>query len=386
MKEKILEIQKKLNVKLANFFYKNKIKHFRITSLGNSIATGYSIYRTTKPLLLRNKNLVETLKLFNITTDIYHFARAQNNSDEHMLEWLLTNTKQSDINKLNRYDFNDTTNGLPTKITSDKINEYYPDYIEKDLGLNDIVSNKDANMANVIVYNGCTGTFLDNMSRGSILKGLSLQGFNRDILSLEAILKYINTQNRYNNSNTQVYICGVPNFLGINLSEIVNRKLKKITSEFPNTVYVEPVKSKFFYKELEANENDKLENLQTKIKQLLFKIDIHYDEKEYLKLNNNIISSIHNNYLLVDSLISIDRIFYQFSKKIELEKIKMTNEEIQNTLYNLLITITEKFNSPKLKRKFLNIVKRYLTNRYSYDFYYLGKKNITNSINKLNIK
>ena len=274
MKEKILEIQEKLNVKLANFFYKNKIKHFRITSLGNSIATGYSIYRTTKPLLLRNKNLVETLKLFNITTDIYHFARAQNNSDEHMLEWLLTNTKQSDINKLNRYDFNDTTNGLPTKITSDKINEYYPDYIEKDLGLNDIVSNKDANMANVIVYNGCTGTFLDNMSRGSILKGLSLQGFNRDILSLEAILKYINTQNRYNNSNTQVYICGVPNFLGINLSEIVNRKLKKITSEFPNTVYVEPVKSKFFYKELEANENDKLENLQTKIKQLLFKIDM----------------------------------------------------------------------------------------------------------------
>ena len=386
MNKKILEIQEKLNVKLADFFYKNKIKHFRITSLGNSIATGYSIYRTTKPLLLRNKDLVKTLKSFNITTDIYHFARAQNNSDEHILEWLLNNVKQSDINKLNRYDFNDTINGLPNKITSEEINEYYPDYIEKDLGLNDIIANKDANMANVIVYNGCTGTFLDNMSRGSILKGLSLQGFNRDILSIESVLKYINTQNRYNYSNTQVYICGVPNFLGINLSEIVNRKLKKIASEFPNTVYVEPVKSKFFYKELEANENDKLENLQTKIKQLLFKIDIHYDEEEYLKLNNNIISAINDNYLLIDSLISIDRIFYQFSKKIELEKIKMTNEEIENTLYNLLITITKKFNNLNLKRKFLHIVKKYLTNRYSYDFYYLGKKNINNSINKLNTK
>lgn len=386
MKEKVLEIQEKLNIKLANFFYKNQIKHFRITSLGNSIATGYSIYRTTKPLLLRNKNLIKTLKSFNITTDIYHFARAQNNSDEHILEWLLNNEKQSDINKLNRYDFNDTINGLPTKITSEEINEYYPDDIEKDLGLNDIVANKDAKIANVIVYNGCTGSFLDNMSRGSILKGLSLQGFNRDILSIESILKYINTQNRYNYSNTQVYICGVPNFLGINLSEIVNRKLKKIASEFPNTVYVEPVKSKFFYKELEANENDKLENLQTRIKQLLFKIDIHYDEEEYLKLNNNIISSINDNYLLVDSLISIDRIFYQFSKKIELEEIKMTNKEIENTLYNLLITITKKINNPNLKRKFLHIVKKYLTNRYSYDFYYLGKKNINNSINKLNTK
>lgn len=386
MNEKILEIQKMLNIKLANFFYKNKIKHFRITSLGNSIATGYSIYRTTKPLLLRNKNLVETLKLFNITTDIYHFARAQNNSDEHILEWLLTNTKQSDINELNRHDFNGSFNRMPNKITFDKINEYYPNQIEKDLGLSDVVSNKDTNTANIIVYNGCTGSFLDNLSRGNILKGLSLQGFNRDILSLEAILKYINTQNRYNNSNTQVYICGVPNFLGINISEIINRKLKRIALEFPNTTYVEPVKSKVFYKEIEANENEKLESLQSKIKQSLLKIDIHYDEEEYLKLNNNIISSIHDNYLLIDSLICVDRLFYQFSKKIELERLKITGEEIQNTLYNLLITITQKFNSPKFKRKFLHIVKRYLINRYSYDFYYLGKKNITNSINKLNIK
>lgn len=386
MKKNIIQIQETINYKLGEFLKKHKIKHLRITSLGNSIATGYSIHRTTKPLLLINESLINILKKFDITIDIYHFSRAQNNSDEHILEWIFTNVKQSEINKLNRYDFETNSNGLPNKISEEKINEYFPNHIERDLGLNDIITSNDIDTANIIIYNGCTGTFLDNISRGNIIKGLSLQGFNRDILSLEAILKYINTKNRYNNTNTQVYICGVPNFLGINFSEIINRKFKKIALEFPNTVYVEPVKSKLFYKELEANETDKLESLQEKIRQLLFKIDIHYDEEEYLKLNNNIISSINDNYLLVDSLINIDRIFYQFSKNIEYEKIKLTNEEVRNTLYKLLINITKRFNNNKLKRKFLNIVKKYLISRYSYDFYYLGKENINTSINKLNTK
>ena len=125
MKKNVIQIQETINYKLGEFLKKHKIKHLRITSLGNSIATGYSIHRTTKPLLLRNESLINILKKFDITIDIYHFSRAQNNSDEHILEWIFTNVKQSEINKLNRYDFETNSNGLPNKISEEKINEYF---------------------------------------------------------------------------------------------------------------------------------------------------------------------------------------------------------------------------------------------------------------------
>ena len=255
------------------------------------------------------------------------------------------------------------------------------------MGLNDILTNKNINTANIIIYNGCTGSFLDNISRGSIVKGLTLKGFKRDFSSLEAILKYINTKNRYDNTNTQIYICGVPNFLGINISEIINKNLKKIANKFPNAIYIEPVKSKLFYHELNLNEieNNEVKNLKKKIKDMLLKIDIHYDEMEYLKLNTKIISSIQDNYILIDSLIKLDRFFYKFNQELEKKEELLTNTEIQNNLDNILIQITNNLSTNKLKKEFLNMAKKYLMSRYSHDFYYLRKSNISNLINRINI-
>lgn len=62
-----------------------KITNLRLISLGNSIASGYSMVRSTKPLLLRNESLEEVLQKENITLERHHFARAQNNNDEHIL-------------------------------------------------------------------------------------------------------------------------------------------------------------------------------------------------------------------------------------------------------------------------------------------------------------
>ena len=95
--DKIIMKQKKLNFKLSEYLKKCGIKKLILTSLGNSIASGYSMIRKTKPLLLRNKTIKQYMKRNNIELDIHHFARAQNNSDGHILEWLETNIKESEI-------------------------------------------------------------------------------------------------------------------------------------------------------------------------------------------------------------------------------------------------------------------------------------------------
>ena len=53
----ITEKQRLLNQELALLFRKQNITKFQMTSYGNSIATGYSMVRPTKPLLLRNQTI-----------------------------------------------------------------------------------------------------------------------------------------------------------------------------------------------------------------------------------------------------------------------------------------------------------------------------------------
>jgi len=91
-KKQILENQLRLNERLAELFENEKIKTFNFTSFGNSISTGYSIARTTKPLLLRNESLNDVMKQNDIILKRYHFARAQTNGDEHLYDWLINNS------------------------------------------------------------------------------------------------------------------------------------------------------------------------------------------------------------------------------------------------------------------------------------------------------
>lgn len=95
----IYELQRKINTKLAEIFKANGIKNFRITSVGNSIATGYSMVRTTKPLLLRNESLEEILAAESIRLDRHSFARAQNNNDRVAFNYLVTDKPESEVNE-----------------------------------------------------------------------------------------------------------------------------------------------------------------------------------------------------------------------------------------------------------------------------------------------
>ena len=379
----IEERQKKLNENLAKQLKKYDIKKLRLTSMGNSIASGYSMVRSVKPLLLRNESIKKIMEENNINLERYNFARAQNNNDEHIFEWLETNIKESEIFKINRFDYSKFPTSTWTYGLNDRLkDEYYPLNKIKDMGLKDAVTESKDDLANMIVYNGCSGSFLDGITRKGFLSQKIMYGINRDLTSIESSIKVIQTNNRLNNSNTQIYLCGVPNYWGLNVSEIINHKLKKLASKYANVVYVEPVKAKLFYKKLKSDEYFELPRYKRRIKSS----DLHYDEKEYLKLNNNIIESIYNNYSITKALINLDRNMYKFNSKIELKNSELFKDQIdrkKEIIFDIILKELESIDGYDSKKIFLNKAKKYLLTRTPYDFYVTGKKEIKNSIEKV---
>ena len=139
--KKILEIQNEENNRLAGIFSNLGIKNVIMTSLGNSIGAGYSMTRKIKPLLMRNESLDILLNKHNIKLERHSFARAQNNGDEHIYDWLISNIKESEMNNMVRRDYSGgVTSMVSPAITDDEINEYYPLKVDDDKGLNDIIT------------------------------------------------------------------------------------------------------------------------------------------------------------------------------------------------------------------------------------------------------
>lgn len=369
-----------------------KINNLRLISLGNSIASGYSMVRTIKPLLLRNESLEEELNKENIILERHHFARAQNNNDEHVFGWLISNIKESEIHQMNRSDYSGSASSMATKgLTKEQIDEYYPLNMKEDFGLADLIKEKKLDIANIVIYNGCTGSFLDAATRNGNLTQQLMAGVNRDTTSFEAVLKYIQEQNRQYNSNTQVYVCGAPNFLGLRISELINRKIKKISENYANVSYVEPVKSKFFYKPLqleEITEETELTRLQQFFKEHERQVDIHYDEEEYIEFNNNIMKAIKENYLINNSLINIDRDVYELNRTLEIKKpdLIVNDEVVQSVVYDIFNEEVSKMPSSSLANQLTQRAGKYLTTRSPYDYFYVGKKRINNSIQKVKTK
>ena len=374
-----------LNYRLSKFLKENGIKRLRLTSIGNSIASGYSMVRKTKPLLLRNKSIKKYMKKNGIDVDIHHFARAQNNSDEHIFEWLESNIKESEIHVLNRNDYSMGETSIPTPgITDEKIDKYYPTKMKKDYRFKDTILESGKDLANIVVYNGCTGSFLDGITRSGSLFQQMFYGVNRDISSIDSILKIIQHNNRKNGSNTQVYLCGAPNFLGLNASELINYKLRKLAKRYSNVVYVKPVSTKFVYQPLDRCRDGELSKIQSFLKVHSGIVDIHYDEEEYLRFNNNIIKTIKDNYEITQSMINIDRKFYDLSTDIELVNHELIDsKEKEKMLSNLISSECDKIEGLNVRKQFLTKLKQYFIERLPYDFYYLGKEKI---LEKLNIK
>lgn len=163
------------------------------------------------------------------------------------------------------------------------------------------------------------------------------------------------------------YIYGAPNFLGINIVNIINNKLRRLAKKYANVSYVEPVKSKLFYRNIETGKMG---------------ADIHYDEGEYDRLNNHILSTIINNYQISQEMINTDRRFYRLSSKIEFsEERDSILPMIKSIMETEIESTMQKFISNEDKLQYGKRAVAYLKEREPYDFFYLGKKNIETVIN-----
>lgn len=294
----------------------------------------------------------------NIDLELYSYARAQDNNDEHILEWINSNVKQSTINEQVHMDFGHEVTSMDVgDFKQEQLDEYYPNNPKHDNGLKDVIKINEEKTANIIVYNGVTGSFLDNFTRKG--KHLNFYGFKRDIISMEAVLKTIYLEN----PNTQVYVCGIPNLLNINLVELINSDIRKICKLYPNVTYVESAPARLVY---------------GKDGKIVF--DIHYSKHEYLHLNNNIINSINKNYTKNKLFIEFDQEMKKYSNEGQFKNHEIKDDE------QLITKIIA-----KLMNKYKNILDSntikelitYYKERYPHDYFYTPKKAAINALNDI---
>ena len=212
-----------------------------------------------------------------------------------------------------------------------------------------LMKNKD-NEANIIVYNGATGSFLDNFTRKG--RHLNFYGFYRDFKSMEAVLKTIYLKN----PDTQVYVCGIPTFTRLNLTFFFNKIIKKICSNYPNCTYVAPAPQNMFY-----DKNGKLS------------IDIHYNENEYLRLNNNIMKSIVDNYERNKCLIDFDKATKKISDTCQYDEPNMKNDS--KKMLEMFRGLISKYRRV-MDIKMLKTIKKYYKEKYPHDYLYTPKKEV----------
>lgn len=361
----ILNLEKE-NERLARELAKADIYRLQLTSCGNSIASGYSMSSETKPLLLRNDTLKAKLRKEYITLRTNHFSRFENNNDENVFEWLITNASQYEMNQFAVCD--DYYMPKPArKLTEEELDTFYPTTTdEKDQKMADIITAKKDKTANIVIYNGATGSFLDNNTRHGKMNHRLVHGIKRDCTSIEAIMKFIQITNRRYQNNTQVYLCGAPNAGKLPISSIfINRKLRKIAASYANVVYVPPINRKCIY-QMDDHK---------------YTFDIHYNASDYEQFNAKIIASIADNFRITQAMIELDRAVLNRSRSAELSMQKETEEESMSHTSQMLDELTNRF-SQEEQNKFLQRAHGYLKDRSPYDFYYISDKNVSHQVKK----
>lgn len=321
------------NDRLLSLMKNLGIEKLDMASYGNSIATGFSYNDSIIPLLKRNEGLIKKCEEMGINLELFAYSRAQDNADVHTGRKILRNTTQEENNAYVRKDYlsehegmfagyyrrkKDIEDILAGKIDKSKFvrkikkflninkppkalkqkdrdileqellrlnrkierikeatEKYYPEKVENDKGARDFIDQKGERLANIIVYNPYTGSFLDNWTRNGENKDIT-KSFVPDEIDIDRNLANI----FQSNPHTQVYVCGMPYLLNTKISNLRNKKLKEICSKYPNCIYVEPVPQNLLYRDKDGD----------------FCVDIHYSDDEYLNLLTNVVNSIADNY------------------------------------------------------------------------------------------
>lgn len=344
--------ERALNETLTEILSSNHITYVNFVAIGNSISSGFRMKGEILPLVHYNQTIQGVLTSKGISYHPYTFARYSNNNDEHVYSWLINNIKQSQMNKMIRADIeveHVIENGCQVH------EEYYPLELEENKGLADILKESKDEKATIVIYNGATGSFLDNVTRQGLPKVFS--GFQRDYTSMEAVLKYIQEQNRQQGTNVQVYLCGIPNLLQQGLNDLmVNRHLQQMAEKYANVVYVPPIERRYIY-----HEDGKVY------------FDVHYDHDDYQHLSNMIMVSICQNYNKTMAMINIDREFVRLNSEKEQQLDKEVEEQMTDIIAQWIVFLEKQGID---KDSFIDKLKTYLLDRFPYDFYCLQKQNI----------
>lgn len=365
------------NIKVAQKLTKLGINNLNISSLGNSIASGYSMLRKIKPLLNYNETLKSDLKNYNINLQTFNFSRAEDNCDAKTYEMIENNISLSEINILNWIDY--AGNHLPIikdkkgnfiGMTDEMKQAYFPQKIDNDIRIRDIINpSKDFN--NIIIYNGGTGSVLDNLSRDG--KHKLTFGIKKDMYSIDSIMRKIEILNERDleHNFTQVYLCGAPKYF-IPVTDLINNKLKQIARRYPHVSYVEPAKAPLIQK-----------NINSEIG-----IDFHYDEKGYKILNLNIMNKIKEDYIVNRSVIKTVKKFKDANDEAFYKSVNNATDTTQER-FNQFIQVLEQemiilnnLNEPS--SKYLEKLKTIILENKAHDFHSF-MKNIepVNTIKKL---
>ena len=335
-----------------------KLQGLLLTTLGNSISTGFSFNDINGPLLDRDKFLEISAKIWGIDLEKHKFSRSENNSDQHVFDWIINNISEDELDRMNKRDYLRYLKHGNELLKESQIKTMYDESSKSKI--QDVLFNQDDSKANIVIYNGATGSFLDNWTR----KGIHLLTgrIKKDISYIDAILGIIQNNNRKTNSKTQVYLCGAPKIVVPGVTNtFINRKLKQVQNRYANTSYVPNFNRKPFY-----NVNG------------LPIPDPHYSKKEYIKLIYLILDSIIKNYRMRDYLIEIDRNLYNRSKEIEMSMEDInTKEEVLDTIRHYADLLSED------KEEFLKMCRKYLLERYCYDFCCLDHKAIKDEVKEL---
>ncbi|MDD3048807.1 MAG: hypothetical protein PHQ89_02300 [Bacilli bacterium] len=269
-----------------------QITELNMASVGNSLSAGYSKCDLILPFLMRSD-------IFKRAEDInfYSFARVRHNEEISILRWYNENISHKDINDLNKTDIAAKQTKYVQKHWSDQTLKNYDEITNKsDIGL------KDFNLLDnsIIIYNGFTGEFTNAMRKGTTSDKLKIfSTFKKDLINAKLVLM----QMYLDNPNTQIYVCGLPNIMNTGIISVLDKDIKKLCEQIPNTVYLPGVvRNSFFYLDGEQE------------------FDIHYSQPEYLQLWNNITNAMIENLLPKKLTTNLLERLRKYSWAVEQEK------------------------------------------------------------------
>lgn len=351
-RDKAEELDKleQINEELVKFMREYPKETMTLTALGNSISDGFSMSEPGKLLLNRNIGLIDYGKKNGLDISTYHLSRSENNNGLSVADWIRRNLTEQDTHAWNKEDYRRAIeNGNPL-LSEEQIREFFSNGSDKKV--QDVLFNAKKNNANIVILNLGTGSFLDIVTRhGSLTIPTLFSSVERDVHGISAILELIQSNNRRNESNTQVYLCGAPRILNTVITDMfMNPKIKEVGKQFANVTYVPSFPRQAFYKTPSGS----------------ILPDPHYNQAEYYHFLGEVEKKIIDNYLLRDLMIDLDRVLFQMSDDNDINGGHYSTNDAKD----MIDVIAKRYESKDGDYNyFLDMVKKYVGGRYPFDFF-----------------